>query len=185
MQVLRRLRVGDGGVTASVDTTFVIRLPYTAPPVTANEARNGKAHWRTQGKEKRSVEEATVAVVRAARVPHLDRVSVRLVWFAPDYIERDCDGLYPMLKAVIDALTPPRPAIPKGALTRAGTRRKTAQRAKIGAGIIDKDHAGIVVETATRIVQGSDDPRIELWLQPLEPLPPRPVKTRKRKTVAA
>jgi hypothetical protein len=157
-----------------------LRLPFVRPPVTANEARNGAAHWRIQGREKRAVEAAVVAVVRQARVPHLDRVRIRLVWFAPDYVERDCDGLYPMLKAVIDALTPPRPAIPRGAPTKAGPPRKTGMRAKLGAGIIAGDHAGIVVETATRIIQGSDDPRVELHLMPLPPLPPRAPTPRRR-----
>lgn len=154
---------------------YVLRLPFTRPPVTANEARNGTAHWRKQGSEKRTVEEAVVAVVQAAGIPHLDRCEIRLIWHAPDFIRRDCDGLYPMLKAVQDALTPPRAAIPKGARTKGGTPRKTAQRAKVGAGIIDDDHAGIVIEASCRIEQGSADPRVELHLTALPPLPPLPV----------
>lgn len=150
---------------------YVLRLPFARPPVTANEARNGTAHWRIQGKEKRTVEEAVVAVVQAAGIPHLDRCEIRLVWHAPGFIRRDCDGLYPMLKAVQDALTPPRAAIPKGTPTKRGTPRKTGQRAKVGAGIIDDDHAGIVIEASCRIEQGSADPRVELHLTALPPLP--------------
>lgn len=147
---------------------IVLRLPFTRPPVTANEARGGQAaHWSKQNRAKREVAHAVVTVVRQARVPHLDRVAITLTWYAPDHHERDCDGLYPMLKAVIDALTPPQPAIPKGAPTKAGTPRKQPKAAKLGAGILDGDHAGIVESTTTRIVQGDADPRIELALHPL------------------
>jgi hypothetical protein len=157
---------------------IVIRLPYTRPPVTANEARNGAAHWSGQNKAKRNVAEAVVALVRQHQVPQLARVAVTLTWYAPDYGTRDCDGLYPMLKAVLDALTPPQDAIPKGAPTKAGTPRKTSKAAKLGAGIIPGDHASIVTSTTTAIVQGDPDPRIELTLQPLPAAPPRPARRR-------
>jgi hypothetical protein len=157
---------------------IVIRLPYTRPPVTANEARNGAAHWSGQNKAKRNVAEAVVALVRQHQVPQLARVAVTLTWYAPDYGTRDCDGLYPMLKAVLDALTPPQDAIPKGAPTKAGTPRKTSKAAKLGAGIIPGDHASIVASTTTAIVQGDPDPRIELTLQPLLAAPPRPTRRR-------
>lgn len=166
-----------GGAPAPI----VLRLPYTAPPVDANEARNGRGgnHYG-QNRVKRDVAAAVVAVVKAARVPKLDRVIVQLVWHAPDYHVRDADGLAPMLKAVQDALTPPRDAIPKGAPTGAGTPRKKAQRAKLGAGVIVDDRASIVPTSATTIELGSDDPRIELHLYPLPPLPPRPPTPRRR-----
>jgi hypothetical protein len=153
---------------------IVLRLPFTRPPVTANDARGHAAHWSSQNRAKREVARAVDAIVRQQRVPHLDRVAITLTWYAPDYLERDSDGLYPMLKAVIDALTPPEAAIPKGAPTKSGKPRERAKAAKLGAGILDGDHAGIVESTTTRIVQGDPDPRIELALHPLPPLPPRP-----------
>lgn len=165
-----------GGAPAPI----VLRLPFTSPPVDANEARNGRANYHAQNRDKRTVAEAVVAVVRQARVPHLDRVMVHLVWHAPDYHVRDADGLGPMLKAVQDALTPPKDAILKGTPTAKGTPRKFTQRAKLGAGIIADDRASIVPTSATTIELGSDDPRIELHLYPLPPLPPRPPTPRRR-----
>jgi hypothetical protein len=157
---------------------IIIRLPFTRPPVTANEARGAAAHWTDQNTAKRTVAQAVLTLVRQARVPCLDRVAVTLTWYAPDYGTRDCDGLYPMLKAVLDALTPPQAAIPKGVLTKSGTPRQRPKAAKLGAGIIPDDHAGIVESTTTRIIQADPDPRIELTLHPLPALPPRPRRRR-------
>lgn len=151
---------------------WVIRLPYTAPPVTANDARS-TLHYYRQNASKRQVAFATLAAVRSAGVPRLDRCAITLAWYAPDYGTRDCDGLYPMLKACIDALTPARAAVAKGSPTKAGTPRKKAQAAKLGAGILADDNAEHVASTTTVIHLGSDDPRVELVIQQLEPLPPR------------
>lgn len=150
---------------------YRVRLPFTAPPLTANEVR--QEHWSRQAAVKLEVAQAVVAVVKAAGIPQLDRVAVTLVWYAPDYGTRDCDGMYPMLKAVIDSLTPAKPAVPKGTLTKAGTPRKKAQAAKLGAGIIPDDRAQFVGRTSTEIVLDDPDPRIELLIEVLPPLPPR------------
>jgi hypothetical protein len=166
------------GLARHTEPVIVLRLPFTRPPVTANEARGSAAHWSAQNRAKREVAHAVAAVARQARVPRLDRVAITLTWYAPDYVERDCDGLGPMLKATIDALTPPQDAIPKGAPTKAGTPRKQPKAAKLGAGILNGDHASIVESTTTRIVQGDPDPRIELTLRPLPALPPRPPRRR-------
>ncbi|GAA0897829.1 hypothetical protein [Pseudonocardia zijingensis] len=165
--VLRAVRA-----LARPEPAIVLRLPFTRPPITANEARS-TAHWSNQNIAKRQVAHAVVAIVKHARIPHLDRVAITLTWYAPDHGTRDSDSLYPMAKAVIDALTPPAPAIPKGAPTKAGTPRKRTKAAKLGAGILNDDHAGIVTSTTTAIVLGDPDPRIELALQPLPPAPGR------------
>lgn len=148
-----------------------LRLPFVRPPITANEARHA-VHWGGQSTEKKRVAQAVMAVCRQARVPALERVAIEVTWFAPDFGVRDPDGLGPMGKAIIDALTPARPAIPKGAPTAAGTPRKVAQPAKIGAGIIPDDHAGYVESVTYRILLGQPDPRIELLLRPLPGMPP-------------
>jgi hypothetical protein len=159
-----------------------LRLPFVKPPITANEARHD-AHWGGQAREKKVVAQAVMAVVRQARVPALERVAIELTWFAPDYGIRDPDGLaYPMGKAVIDALTPPRAAIPKGAPTKAGGRRKTALPAKIGAGIIPGDDARYVESVLYRIILADPDPRIELLLRPLPGMPPPPARKARRRS---
>lgn len=156
-----------------------LRLPFTVPPVTANEARSG--HWGGQAREKKRVAQAVMAVVRQARVPALERIEFELIWYAPDFGTRDPDGLGVMGKAVLDALTPPRPAIPKGAPTAAGTPRKKPQAAKIGVGIIPDDNAQYVESVTYRILLGQADPRIEMVLRPLPGMPPpSPARTARR-----
>ena len=151
---------------------IVLRLPFVAPPITANQARSASMHWAPEHAAKRLVESAVIAVVKQARVPVLERVAITLTWYAPDYGRRDPDSLFPMLKAVIDALTPARPPKPKGSRTKAGKPREKSQPGKAGTGIIVDDHAGIVESTTTRILLGQPDPRIELRLDPLPGLPP-------------
>lgn len=160
---------------------YRLRLPFHAPPLTANDARRGgTGHYHSQSRAKRDVAAAVVAVVRHARVPHLDRLRLRLVWYAPDYGRRDCSGLQVMLKACEDALTPPRDAIPKGTIGKTtGKPREKGVPAKLGVGIIDDDHAGILVETSMAIELGCADPRIELELYPLPPAPPGAARRRR------
>lgn len=158
--------------------SWTIRLPFTEPPVSANDARRG--HWRSQWAAKIEVEQAVAVLVRAARVPKLDRCALELTWYAPDYRVRDDDGLAILLKSVRDALTPPRPAVPAGTPTQAGTPRKKAQRAKIGAGIITDDSARYVESSRTAIVLGDPDPRIDLVIHAREALVVPERKQRRR-----
>lgn len=149
--------------------SWTIRLPFSEPPVSANDARAAK-HWGSQWEAKILVEQAVAMLVKAAKIPPLPRCAVELTWYVGDYRVRDDDGLYVLLKAARDALTPPRPAVPKGAPTQAGTPRKKAQRAKIGAGIIPDDNARYVESSRTAIVLGDSDPRIELVIHSREAL---------------
>lgn len=149
-------------MTAPAERSWTIRLPFVEPPVSTNDARRG--HWRSQWAAKIEVEHAVATCVRAAKVPPLERCALELTWYVPDYRVRDDDGLAVLFKAVRDALTPARPAVPAGTLTAAGTPRKRAQRAKQGAGIIPDDSARFVASSLTAIVMGSDDPRIELTI---------------------
>lgn len=148
--------------------SWTLRLPFAEPPVSTNDARRG--HWRSQWSAKIDVEHAVTTLVRAAKVPPLERCALELTWHVRDYRVRDDDSLGVLLKAVRDALTPSRPAVPAGTLTGAGTPRKRAQRAKQGAGIIPDDSARYVASSTTAIVMGSDDPRIELTIHAREAL---------------
>lgn len=148
--------------------SWTIRLPFSEPPVSANDARRG--HWRSQWAAKIEVEQAVTVLVRAAHVPRLDRCALELTWYVSDYRVRDDDGLAVLFKAARDALTPSRPAVPAGAPTQAGTPRKKAQRAKLGAGIIPDDSARYVESSRTAIVLGDPDPRIELTIHAREAL---------------
>lgn len=149
--------------------SWTIRLPFTEPPVSTNDARAAK-HWGSQWEAKIQVGQAVALLVRQAKVPPLPRCAVELIWYVPDYRVRDDDSLFVMLKAARDALTPARPAVPAGTPTKAGTPRKKAQRAKVGAGIVLDDSARYVASSTTAIVMGSDDPRIELTIHAREAL---------------
>jgi hypothetical protein len=155
---------------------YRIRLPFERPPMSANDQR--RSHWSGQRGAKADVQAAVVRAIEADGVPPLDRAAVTLVWFVPDQGVRDTDGMYPMLKAVLDALTPPRAAAPKGSPTVAGTPRKKPLHAKPGAGIIRDDRWQIVPSTTCRIELDPEDPRLELHILALEPLagwvPPKP-----------
>lgn len=156
---------------------IVLLLPFLEPPITANEARSGSTHWAHQAEPKKRVAAAVLAVVRAAGVPKLERCSITLTWSLPDYRKQDPDGLFVMIKAAIDALTPPTEAIPRGSLTKAGTARKKAQAAKIGASILRDDSARYVESTTCRILLGQPVQQIVLRLDPLPALvipPPAP-----------
>lgn len=145
---------------------IVLVLPFTAPPVTANEARNGTKGWRQQAAAKREVAAAVMAALVERRVQPMARVRFTLTWYAPDRGTRDPDGLFPMLKACIDACTPPRDPIPLSEPTKAGRERKRAHPGKAGVGIIADDHAGHVASCTTAIVLADPHPRIEFRIDP-------------------
>jgi len=146
---------------------WILRLPFDRPPITANEARSASGHWGGEARAKKLVQSATVNVVRHARVPLLNIVRVTLTWHAPDRGTRDCGSLSPMMKAAVDALTPPRAALLAGTRTKSGGIRKTTREAKIGAGIIVRDDASIVVSETLAIVLADPDPRIMLRIDPV------------------
>jgi hypothetical protein len=72
--------------------SVTLRLPFTHPPLTANEARSRSNHWAPQHRAKKEVEPAVIALCRHHKVPRFDRVAITLTWFVPDYQRRDCGG---------------------------------------------------------------------------------------------
>ena len=86
--------------------TWELRLPWTTPPLSANDRR----HWRAQAARVKEVRD----YVRAAAwnseftgrpAPHLaERVAVTLTYYPRDRRRRDADNLVPTLKACCDGL---------------------------------------------------------------------------------
>lgn len=78
--------------------TWVLRLPYTKPPLSMNE----RTHWRNKAKK--------VALLRAqvselaAGIGPLDHAIVGLHYVPRDVRRRDADNLMPVLKAAADGL---------------------------------------------------------------------------------
>jgi hypothetical protein len=145
---------------------IILRLPFDRPPLTTNEARAASG-WGPEHRAKKLVQSATYRVVRHARVPRLQQVRITLTWYTRDRHTRDCGLLFPMAKAAIDALTPPRPPLLAGTRTKSGGTRKTTREAKIGAGVIAADDAGVVISETLAIVLADPDPRIELRIDPV------------------
>lgn len=158
---------------------IVLRLPFERPPLLTNEARSASGHWG-EAAAKKIVAHAVVAVARKARVPALERVAITLTWYVIGYGVHDPDSLTTMAKAATDALTPPRPAVARGALTKSGGRRKKAQAAKLGVGIIPDDNARFVASSTVCVVLGATDQRVELRLDPLPGIVIPPPRARRR-----
>lgn len=132
----------------SKNGTVKLTLPLKAPPLNQNSQR--RAHWTQVAKAKREVEEVVVVAVKKARLKKIDaQISARLVWFAPDARNRDCDSLAPMMKACLDAL--------------------------VKKSIIPDDNSKIVREVHLGpVIVARDNPRFELWLTVVEGSPVLP-----------
>ena len=77
------------------------------PPLTMNEWRN--SHWAVKTKAKHRIYWQIVKALQEAGLrqtgkPLFDRITVRIVQFAPDARKRDNDGLGAFRKDVLDAL---------------------------------------------------------------------------------
>lgn len=76
----------------------VIRLPWTTPPLNANQ----RLHWAHKAKLTRQIRDTVTLLARD--VPFLDKIQVRLDWVVTDKRRRDEDNLFPTFKACIDGL---------------------------------------------------------------------------------
>lgn len=82
-------------------TVYEIRLPFEAPPVTANQ--NWK-HWAPKAQAIKSIRKAASALARAHKVPRSTHITVTLTWHPKDRRRRDADNPWPTLKAACDGL---------------------------------------------------------------------------------
>lgn len=79
--------------------TWMIRLPYTRPPLSLN----GREHWRTRARHAKTIR-AHVREWATYTIPNLERVAVELHYVPRDARRRDADNLVPNLKHAIDGL---------------------------------------------------------------------------------
>lgn len=130
--------------------TYVLRLPFEAPPATLNQVgsagkgRNGRGHWSAQRKDHDIVADAVHVVAKAAKVPHLELCAIRLIWLLPGNPRVDNDALSVFLKGAKDGL--------------------------VNAGVLDDDRCQIVVEDRMRIVTGVGRDIAPAMLLEIEPL---------------
>ncbi|MFT4288154.1 hypothetical protein [Nocardioides sp.] len=80
--------------------SYFVPLPWSTPPLSQND-RGG---W--QGRHDAIADTIHEArwVIRAAKLPRIDRAEVTIHYWIPDNRRRDGDNLAPTLKACLDAL---------------------------------------------------------------------------------
>lgn len=81
--------------------TFVIRLPYVAPPLSLND----RMHWAQASRLKIQLKADVYTLAMHHKLPkNVDQVRVTLVWLPKDRRRRDTDNPTATLKVCIDAL---------------------------------------------------------------------------------
>lgn len=78
--------------------THRINLPWTTPPLSANQ----RMHWARKASTTRGLRQAGALLARNA--PRTDRLIVTLHWRPKDRRRRDRHNLYPTVKALVDGL---------------------------------------------------------------------------------
>lgn len=86
--------------TNSQPRTWRIYLPYTLPPLTANQ----RLHWAKRARITRQIRKETALLCKASKLPSLQRVKARIVYIPRDRRRRDPSNLMPTQKAAIDGL---------------------------------------------------------------------------------
>lgn len=87
----------------SAARTWDIRLPWTAPPLSAND----RLHYMAEARIKANIRDTTHSLARSLRpriTKPLDRVEVVLTYTPRDKRRRDRMNLAPTLKAAVDGL---------------------------------------------------------------------------------
>jgi hypothetical protein len=79
-------------------TTVRIDLPWTTPPLTANQ----RMHWAKRAAVVKEVRQTTGWLARGA--PRADRIVITLHYRPRDIRRRDAHNLYPLVKACCDGI---------------------------------------------------------------------------------
>lgn len=77
-----------------------VELPWDRPPLSLNDRHN----FRVKAKIVADIREVAGWKLRAAKIPHLQKVSVKLVWTVPSRVRRDTDNPTATMKPIYDAL---------------------------------------------------------------------------------
>ena len=84
------------------DRTWSFTLPYPALPKGLSMNYRG-SHW-PRSNNTAMVRRDVFSLVRAARIPALDRCQVDVCWLVKTKTKRDSDNLAPLLKAIYDGI---------------------------------------------------------------------------------
>lgn len=74
------------------------------PPGTELLSANGREHWSKRGKVTASLRQQACEIARLKRIPELEQVRIRVLYYPGDRRRRDPGNLYPSAKAAIDGL---------------------------------------------------------------------------------
>ncbi len=85
---------------SSRGTTYRLVLPWTRPPLTANQ----RLHHHEEARLKRETRETVAWLATTAKIPAGNHITAQLVWAPGDHKKRDEDNLYPTFKVCCDAL---------------------------------------------------------------------------------
>ena len=80
--------------------TLTIPLPWTQPPLTANQ----RLHWAAKARLTREVRQTAMVLARHHKAPRADRVIITLHWRPKVGRKRDTINLAPLHKALVDGL---------------------------------------------------------------------------------
>jgi crossover junction endodeoxyribonuclease RusA len=74
------------------------------PPGLELLSLNGREHWAARNRTFQSLKKAAWAMLLNARLPKLERVTVRVIYDPPDRRPRDPDNLSATVKPLVDAI---------------------------------------------------------------------------------
>jgi hypothetical protein len=144
----RYIRPGE----AAPGRVWEITLPAGLPLLNLNDR---DAHWGRVYKARKALKAAALVMIQAAKVPHLERVAVIVIYDPPpDWRDRDSDNIAASVKPLVDALRPP--------YVKAGNRWVRAPR---GNYVLPEDDSAHVLWTTQMI--GPDYPlgRLRMIIQ--------------------
>lgn len=90
----------EPGVHDRAPGSFVLTLPWPAPPLRQND----RLHWSARARAVRDIRHAVAMLARPASLRIYTRCDIGLVWHVNTAHRRDSDGPAPTLKAAIDGL---------------------------------------------------------------------------------
>ncbi len=88
--------------------TYTVALPAGLPLLNAND----RMHWRKRNDMTQVIVDAAIVMTRKAKVPRLDRITVKAVLHPADKRRRDPHNWYPSIKAAIDGVVRSGAVIP-------------------------------------------------------------------------
>lgn len=128
-------------ITPDLGPAYELTFPWPSPPLSMNDRK----HWADRAKITKRMRTEAAWRATAARLPHLPRIRVSLVWWVKDQRRRDGgENLAPTVKALIDGI--------------------------VDAGVVDDDDHTRVLRGPSIIRYEKDcTPRIVLHITPVGP----------------